>query len=165
MAEAFVSSREMVEEIWRRVAARRDLRAISQIQALPNLPQLNHDPERHLINAQWNLDRRITHVPPAKPFARTKGVLKRRAAAFTVAVLERYFDDERTFFASLVRFQNNVAEAHDQLAKEMAALHCGTLSEFERLMSKLESLEETVELLQSSIGQLPNSARQAALNS
>jgi len=152
VADTFVSSREVVEEVWRHVAAKRDLRAASEIRGFPPLPQLNHDTERHLINARCVLDRGPGELPSGKPLARVKKVVKRRAAAFTMAVLQRYFDDEQEFIAHLVRFQNNVADAHDQLAREVAALHRGTLLECERLMSKLEALEETVQRIRAADG-------------
>ena len=145
MADTFISSREVVEEIWRHVAAKRELRASSEIRGFPALPQLNDDMERHLINARCVLDRGPGEPPLAPPFAKIKRIVKRRAAAFTMAVLQRYFDDEQEFLAHLVRYQNNVADAHDQLVREVSALHRGTLLECERLMSKLEALEETVQ--------------------
>jgi hypothetical protein len=145
MADAFISSRTLVEDIWRRVAQDRDARLESHIRPLPELDALNHDIERHFINAHCVLDRGPTEVPSAPPLSGLKAKFKKRAASFTMAVLQRYFADEEVFIAHLVRFQNNIADAHDQLAREVNQLHHGVRLEVERLSGRIALLEEALQ--------------------
>jgi len=144
MADAFVSSRTLVEDIWRRVAQDRDARLESHIRPLPELASLNHDMERHFINARCVLDRAPAEVPCAQPLSGLKAKLKKRAAFFTMAVMQRYFADEEVFIAHLVRFQNNIADAHDELAREVNKLHEGVRLEAERLGARIVLLEEAL---------------------
>ena len=145
MADTFVSSRELVEEIWRRVAIGRDARLDSTLREPPPFRQLNHDFERHYINAHCLLDRQPAEVPSARPLAALKQRAKRRAAAFTMAVLERYLASEEDFLAHLVRFQNNVAEGHDQLAQEVTAFHQASRVELGRIREQMALLQDTLE--------------------
>jgi hypothetical protein len=62
-----------------------------------------------------------------------KAGLKQRAATFVVTVLKRYFIEERDLLAHMVRFQNNVATSHDQLAEELKRLHQQVPEELRRL--------------------------------
>jgi hypothetical protein len=145
VADTFVSSRELVEQIWRRVAVERDSRVESHLGALSPLMRLNPDMERHYINAHCALDREPGDVQSAKPFVGVKRKIKRRAAHFTLAVLQRYLADEENFLAHLVRFQNNIADGHDQLAREVTTLHQSTRLEFERVWARVALLEEAVD--------------------
>jgi hypothetical protein len=145
MADTFVSSRELVEEIWRRVATGRDARLESPLREPPSFRQLNHDFERHYINAHCLLDRQASEVPSVRPLATLKQRAKRRAAAFTMAVLERYFNSEEDFLSHLIRFQNNIAEGHDQLAHEVTSFHQASRAEFERLRERIALLQDSLE--------------------
>ena len=145
MADTFVSSRELVEEIWRRVATGRDARLESTLREPPPFPQLNHDFERHYINAHCLLDRQAADVPAAPPLAALKRRAKRRAAAFMMAVLERYFSSEEDFLAHLVRFQNSIAEGHDQLAQEVTSFHQASRVELDRLRERMALLQYSLE--------------------
>lgn len=145
MEDAFISSRELVEDIWRRVARDREARIESHILPLPELASLNHNMERHFINRHCVLERKPSELASAKPLSGLKAKVKRRAALFTMAVLEHYFSEEEVFIAHLVRFQNNIADAHDDLARQITNLHRGVRLEFERLTSRVASLEEALQ--------------------
>jgi hypothetical protein len=155
MADTFVSSRELVEEIWRRVAIGRDARLESKLREPPPFRPLNHDFERHYINAHWVIDREAADVPAAPPLAALKRRAKRRAATFMMAVLQRYFDSEEDFLAHLVRFQNNVADGHDQLVQEVTTFHQASRAEFERLRERMALLQDTLERRIAALEQAP----------
>ena len=144
MGESGINSREMVERIWHEVALRETLAAEPLDQSPPRFVELHHDMERHYLNARCVLDTRPSEVPAAPPLSRFKAHLKRRAGNFIVATLHRYFAEEQEFMAHLVRFQNNVAESHDQLARELAALHYTLRVESIALKQRIALLDEAL---------------------
>lgn len=145
MGEAAIGSRDVVEQIWRRVALRDSLAAEPRIEPAPEFPVLEHDPERHFVNRHCILDRSPHHVPAAGRLAKLKAPLKRRVATFVVGALERYFDTEEVFLAHLVRYQNNVAESHDRLARSVTNLHRQFGEEMVTLRHHMLVLQATIE--------------------
>jgi hypothetical protein len=143
-----VSSRELVDRVWHEVA-RREALVAEPIDHKPFRPApLEHDPERHYINARWKLDTAPAPLGGVGALASVKARMKRRAGLFVVAVLDRYFSDESEFLAHLVRYQNNVADAHDQLALEVASLDHAMRVESHALKQRMAIVLEAVEELQ-----------------
>jgi hypothetical protein len=143
-----VNSRDLVDRVWHEVALREAL-AAEPIEQKPFRPiELNHDIERHYINGHCILDTSPADLGSVGPLASIKAQVKRRAALFIVAVLKRYFSDEQEFLAHLVRYQNNIAEAHDQLAQEIAALDHVVRVESRALKQRMAILHEAVQELE-----------------
>jgi hypothetical protein len=145
VGESGVNSREMVERIWHEVALREALAAEPLDDKRPPRVELHHDMERHYLNAHCMLDHTPSDLSSAGRFPQLKSRLKRRAAHFVVGVLNRYFTDEQEFLAHLVRFQNNLAERHDELGREVEALHHMLRVESQALKQRIALLNEAVE--------------------
>lgn len=154
MGDLGIDSRDLVERVWHEVALRETLAAEPFEHKEPfRSVELNHDAERHYINAHCILASTPSEVASFGPLAQGKARLKRRAGHFIVAVLERYFADEREFLAHLVRFQNNVADAHDELGREIAALEHLVRVESLALKQRIAILNETLEELRATSGE------------
>jgi len=106
--------------------------------------ELGIDPERHYINAHYLLSP-PSFAPAAKPFRKLKTLLKQRASRFVAEAFRSYLKDEEEFLAHMVRFQNNIAEAHDALIRAHAELHHATRVEFESVRQSMILLERSME--------------------
>jgi hypothetical protein len=156
LGEATYRSRDLVEQIWHDVAVEAELATEPIAAAPPDFALLIHDEERQWINAHCELDTSPADLPQVGRLGSLKAGFKHRAATFVVAVLRRYFVEERELLAHMVRFQNNVATRHDELAAEVKRLHQQLPAElrrlwqrdallFELLASRVAELEDEVE--------------------
>jgi hypothetical protein len=110
----------------------------------PRFVELSHDMERHYLNAHYIFEAPPGEATAVPPLASLKAGLKRRAGRFIIGTLERYFADEREFMGHLVRFQNNIAENHDHLAREVSRLHNAYRVELLSLKQRVALLDEIV---------------------
>jgi hypothetical protein len=144
LENAGVISGEVVDGIWASVRLRGGSTRKSLLNEDPRYIELSNDLERHYINAHCVLSQPAL-VPAARPFRKLKTVVKQRASLFVTQVLRNYLRDEEDFLAHLVRFQNNIAEAHDALVRSHAELQHATQLEFESVRQSMILLERSME--------------------
>ncbi len=158
MAEPRVNSREVVEQIWSDVATEHVLDLTSALGPAPEFEQLVLDEERRFLNAHAVLTTEPADLPAAGRLPAVKGRAKARGGQFVVNVLNRYFTSEHEFLAHLVRLLNKMTVAHDEMAKEIRALHEALRAESDRLRqanavlhgrmeARIEALEHEVRVL------------------
>jgi hypothetical protein len=135
----------LVEEIWRKVAADEVLDIEGEVGEAPHFEPLIHDEERRYLNAHCEFDTAPASVPAAGPAPGMKRRMKARAGHFVIAVLERYFADEKQFLAHLVRLQNKLTVNHDRLAEEVGRLHRAFRRDSERQRQRSAVLHSRLE--------------------
>lgn len=152
MAEAGVSSRELVDRIWAEVSAEQATRFETSLEPLPAFDLLLYDEERRFINAHCVFKRTPSEVHSGGMMRSLKKKAKARAGHFVVKVLDRYFDEDQEFRAHLVRLQNRLTVEHDRLSLEVRDTHEALRSEVDRLWQAYaamhSALEDRVSLLE-----------------
>lgn len=152
MGAPTLDARDLVERLWQQTQARRQAIA-STLNGLEDVEALTHSDELRYLNARWRLD-----VPSGLPRVGPawKHRAKERVAQLVLHLLDRYFTDERDFLAHVVRFQNKVAVAHDELVDQLRELIDQLRDESRRLAERDELLhrllEERVEQLEHEVG-------------
>src|SRR3954469_13253160 len=102
MGDDNMTGQELARAIWER--AEGEMLALRPV--VPPLPEYEspeHDPDLRYLNSHWTID-----PAPEGPSSgnQIKDRAKERLAATTLGVLDRYFSQEREYFAHSVRFAN-----------------------------------------------------------
>lgn len=147
MEATVLDARDIVERLWREAAASRE--RVSPPLDIPEHQPLEASEELRDVNRGWPLP-----IPTSLPMTGPpwKQAAKAQVAGVVLHLLDRYFRDEREFLAHVVRFDNQVAVAHDRLAAQVRKLAeqleetSRRLFEREELLHRL--LEERVERLE-----------------
>lgn len=142
MADEDVNVREMVARLWEK--ADESLAEGEPVLAqLPDFRSPEHDVDLRYLNEHWQIDPAVEKVPDG-PEWKTKA--KDRMAATVFGVLDRYFTQEREFFAHGVRTSNLLAEWIARLAKEIRLVATDLNDESHRLRDRQDVLHRRLEV-------------------
>ena len=143
MADADVNVREFVDKLWERVDGAR----IEGEPALPPLPDYEspeHDADLRYLNAHWLIDPVGDHPAEGAEWnARARA--KDRLAGTVFSILDRYFEQEREFFAHGVRVSNFLAGWSGRLAREIRTVAEALNDESHRLRDRQDVLHRRLE--------------------
>jgi hypothetical protein len=141
MANANGNARDLVERIWERA----DGQLLDGEPVLPDLPDYEspeHDGDLRYVNSHWSID--PAYEGPARG-GEWKVRAKERLSGSVFGVLDRYFEQERDFFAHGVRVQNKLAGWCSRLAREVRTVAQALNDESNRLVERQDVLHRRME--------------------
>lgn len=143
MADADVNVREFVDKLWERVDGG-PIEGTPVLAALPEYESPEHDSDLRYLNAHWLIDpAQEKGSDDSGRNAKTRA--KDRLAGTVFAVLDRYFEQERNFFAHGVRVSNFLAGWSGRLAREVRTVADALNDESHRLRDRQDVLHRRLE--------------------
>jgi hypothetical protein len=141
VTDADISARKLVEEIWQR-AEDELLGGTSVLPPLKDFESLEHNGDLRYLNSHWSIDPAQAGPPRGSEW---KQKARSRFAASVYAVLDRYFAQERDFFAHSVRYQNEVAQWCATLSREIRQVASALEDEARRLSERQDVVQRRLE--------------------
>jgi len=141
MADADVNVRELVEHLWEQ-ADQSLLEGEPVLAPLPDFQSPEHSAELRYLNEHWQIDP-AAEGPADGPEWKAKA--KSRMAATVFGVLDRYFVQEKEFFAYGVRTSNLLAGWSARLAGEIRLVAAALNDESHRLRDRQDVLHRRLE--------------------
>lgn len=132
-----VNARATVERLWNQL----DDELVEGEPAVAELPDFLspvHNENIRYLNAHWDID----PASDALAGSEWKAKAKDRLAGSVLSVLDRYFEQERQFFAHTVRSMNDVAEWLARLAREVRTVGQSVTDESHRLRDRQDLLHQ-----------------------
>lgn len=142
MADADVSVRELVGRLWEQ-ADDSLLEGDAVLAPMADFQSPEHDPDLRYLNDHWQIDPAAEGAPDGPQW---KAKAKDRMAATVFGVLDRYFTQEKEFFAHGVRASNMLAGWSTRLAREVRLVAEALNDESHRLRDRQDVLNRRLEL-------------------
>lgn len=143
MADADVSVRELVGRLWEQ-ADDSLLEGDTVLAPLSDFDSPEHDADLRYLNDHWQIDPAAEGPPDGGPQWKAKA--KDRMAATVFGVLDRYFTQEKEFFAHGVRASNMLAGWSTRLAREVRLVAEALNDESHRLRDRQDVLHRRLEV-------------------
>lgn len=141
MADADVSVRELVGRLWEQADGSL-LEGDAVLAPLSDFESPEHDSDLRYLNDHWQIDPAAEGAPDGPQW---KAKAKDRMAAAVLGVLDRYFNQEKEFFAHGVRASNMLASWSARTAREVRLVAEALNDESHRLCDRQDVLHRRLE--------------------
>lgn len=156
-AGARVNARDVVEQLWHDLRARREVEERTTVPELAVHEHLAHLEALRYLNVHWQGRSPSVRHPEGSTKLRKRA--KDRLAAFVLDLFAGYLEEEREYRAQAVRVSNAFATGHDRIAHEIRAVAEAVRTESLRLTEEFgfqhRLLEERVAALEQLVGSSP----------